>query len=116
MSTVGELITEKKNNFCNFLLTIIEDEEIKSKVNEENVNKYKENVQRLRDTTIEIFIFWVSNDLCRKKDKLDTYPTHFLKLNGIEYIPEIDKYKEKIIAYLKLFIDLLEYTFQEDDN
>lgn len=116
MSTVGELIVEKKNNFCNFLLSITEDETINKKISEENINKYKENVEKLRSTTIEIFIFWISKDLLNKKDKLDLYPEHFLKLNGIEYISEIDKYKEKILAYLKLFIDLLEYTFEEDQN
>ena len=115
--TVGDLITEKKNNFCNHLLTIADDQEVIKSFGPEQIKVYKENIEKLRSCALELFIFWINKNLMNKKDQLEEYALKFMKMNGFDCDdhPElVEKYKPKIISYIKLFIDLLEYSFEEE--
>ena len=115
--TVGDLIIEKKNNFCNNLLTIADDEEVIDTFDSEEIKVYKENIEKLRNCALELFIFWINKNLMNKKDELEEYSLKFMKMNGFncDDHPElVEKYKPKIISYIKLFIDLLEYSFEEE--
>lgn len=113
MATVGELIIEKKNNFCKYLLSIMEDKEVIEKLNIDSIKLFKQNIDKLQDCDVNMFIYWVGLELKPQKDKLNEYVIKWIKINGIDYIPEMDKYKDKIISYIKLFIDLIDYTFDD---
>lgn len=113
MKTIGELLIEKKNNCCNYLKEIIEIEEVKTKLTEEQIQKYKEHIAIFDNAPLFAFIYFIHNDLIKYRDDLKEYTNNFLKKNGIEDIEPFEKYKEKIEKYLQLFIDIIEY---EEEN
>lgn len=125
MSTVGELIEEKKDNFTTFLIEVLENEEVIKHITEAEITTFKASIDKLKEASIVIFIFFITKELMPKKDELDSYLKEFLIMNGIdkdsfflddeklkEYPPILTEYKEKVKKYLKLFIDIMEYSFE----
>lgn len=110
MSTVGELLEAKKNNCCKYLEEIIQKPEILEKLTEEQIKKYNERVSIFKNAPIFAFIYYVNVELIPNKDNLEDYTNDFLKKNGIEDLEPFAEYKEKIKQYLKLFIDIVEYS------
>lgn len=125
MSTIGELIEEKKNNFTNFLVEVIENEEVIKNITEEERNTFMKSIRKLSEASVTLFIFYITKELIPNKDNLNEYIKKFLNMNGInedsfflddeklkDYPPILSEYKEKIQRYLKLFIDIMEYSFE----
>lgn len=113
--TVGDLLLQKKNNCCLYLKEIIEKPEVIEKLTEEQIKTYNENTKKIEDAPIFAFIFFVHHELIPNKDNLNDYCNTFLKRNGIEDLEPFEEYKEKIVRYLKLFIDILEYSENKDE-
>lgn len=125
MSTVGELLQEKKENFYNFLVEVIENEETTKMLTTEEYDRFKECITKLKDAKVELFIYYVTKELLPQKDNLNIYVNTFLCKNGInemsvfldddklkECSEVLVEYKSKVKRYLKLFIDILEYSFE----
>lgn len=125
MSTVGELLQEKKDNFVKFLKEVIENEETIKLTTSKEKEKFSQCIEKLDSAKVELFIYYITKELIPQKDKIDTYVNTFLCKNGISEISpflndeELKKlsevlvgYKDKVKKYLKLFIDILEYSFE----
>lgn len=125
MSTIGELIQEKKDNFIKFLTEVLESEEVIKHITESEINTFKQSIEKLQSASIVIFIFYITKELMPQKDNLDEYLKKFLTMNGInedsfflddeklkEYPQILSEYKEKVKKYLRLFIDIMEYSFE----
>ena len=56
------------------------------------------------------FIYFVHTELKPNKDNLKEYTETFIKKHGIEDLEPFEEYKEKLEKYLKLFVDIIEYS------
>lgn len=112
MSTIGDIIKEKKKNFYNYLIKIIEDEKISSKLSKEHIINFRKYTNRLIICSEEEFIYFVSTDLFQYKGNADLYVDKLLKDLNINDL-DITEYKQKIIDYINLFIDIIEYSMTD---
>lgn len=125
MSTVGELILEKKINFTNFLFEILENEEVIKHITSEELEKFKTNIEKIRDVSIVLFIFFITKDIMPHRNNLDEFINKFLVMIGIkedsfflddeklkDYPSILSEYKVKTKKYLNLFIEIMEYSFE----
>jgi len=126
MSTVGELLQEKKNNFIKYMISVLNNEDVKDEITTIEIQTFRENIGKLQKISSEIFILFIAKELQPQKDKLNEYINHFLQMNGIcsesfllddenlKDHPQIfTDIKNKVVQYLQLFIDIYEYSFQE---
>lgn len=124
--TIGELLLEKKSNLYNYLSEVLKNDDIKANLSKDELETFIFRSQKLNEASVENFIFFIKKSMLPNKDNLDKYVNEFLCANGItktSFMLEDDKLKDypiiffecknKIKQYIKLFVDIIEYSFEE---
>ena len=96
MSNINLFITEKKKNFCDYLLRLFpNDEDVKKKIDQ---YRFIDNAN---------FLLYVRNNISPHKDKLEEYVIEQFQSYFKDITKKLDdKDVDKLKNYLEMFIDL----------